>query len=84
MKIVYFAWFRERVGLDEETVELPAEVITIDNLLGWLKTRGENYEAMLQQPEIVRVAVDRKHISEGGTDITGANEIALFPPMTGG
>lgn len=83
VKLVYFAWVRERIGKAEETVELPETVATVADLLAHLKTRGEGYDAALQSPRVIRVAIDREH-AQHGASIAGAREIALFPPMTGG
>jgi sulfur-carrier protein len=81
--IRYFAWVRERIGLSQEEIELPATVSTVRDLLQFLKERGEGYEAALAQPEIIRVAINQEHVSHGEA-ISGAREIGLFPPMTGG
>jgi len=83
MKLVYFAWVRERIGVAEETVDLPAEIVSVRDLLAWLKTRGEGYEAALQYPDVIRVAINQEHVDHRES-IAGAREIALFPPMTGG
>ncbi|MGN6145492.1 MAG: molybdopterin converting factor subunit 1 [Mesorhizobium sp.] len=83
MKLVYFAWVRERIGKPQEDIDLPADVETVADLLSWLRTRGEEYEHALQHQKIIRVAIDQDHV-EHGEKIAGAREIALFPPMTGG
>ena len=83
MKLIYFAWVRERIGKPEETVELPAGIETVSDLLGWLKSRGEEYEQALKYPDVIRVAIDQEHVDHR-EKIAGAREIALFPPMTGG
>lgn len=83
MKLAYFAWVRERIGLSEEEVELPAGVQTVSDLLHWLKGRGPGYDAALQAPEIIRVAIDHEHVDHS-EPLAGAREVALFPPMTGG
>ena len=82
-KLVYFAWVRERIGKPEEEVSLPAEVVTVADLLGWLKGRGEEYERALHHQDVIRVAIDHEHVDHR-EKISGASEIALFPPMTGG
>lgn len=82
-KLVYFAWVRERIGKPEETVELPQSVETVADLLAWLKERGEEYQAALLYPEVIRVALDQEH-ADHDEKIGSAREIALFPPMTGG
>jgi sulfur-carrier protein len=84
MKLVYFAWIRERIGRAEEEVSLPAEVTTVSGLVQWLKSRGEEYAAALEHDSIVRVAIDQEHVVDRDAPIGGAREIALFPPMTGG
>jgi molybdopterin synthase sulfur carrier subunit len=83
MKLIYFAWVRERIGKSEEDLELPESVKTVSDLLAWLKERGENYEHALQHPKVIRVAINQEHVDHRET-IAGAREIALFPPMTGG
>ncbi|MHA6684189.1 molybdopterin converting factor subunit 1 [Mesorhizobium sp. A556] len=83
MKLIYFAWVRERIGKPEEEVELPNDIETVADLLRWLKTRGEEYENALQYPDVIRVAIDQEHVDHRER-IAGAREIALFPPMTGG
>ncbi|WP_232628448.1 molybdopterin converting factor subunit 1 [Methylobacterium sp. Leaf118] len=83
MKLVYFAWVRERVGKPEETVTPPAEVATVADLILWLKGRGEEYAYAFETEGVVRTAIDRVH-AKPGSPIVGAQEIAFFPPMTGG
>lgn len=83
MKLVYFAWVRERIGKAEEDLDLPANVKTVADLLVFLRERGEGYRNALARPEIIRVAIDHEHVDHGH-EIANAGEIALFPPMTGG
>jgi molybdopterin synthase sulfur carrier subunit len=83
MKVKYFAWVRERIGLAEETVEPPADVRTVGELMGWLAKRGEDYAHAFETPRVIRAAIDHTHVRQD-TAIAGAREIAFFPPMTGG
>lgn len=83
MKVVYFAWVRERIGKAEETVAPPASVATVADLIAWLATRGEEYASAFEQPGVIRAAIDHVHV-KAHTAIAGAREIAFFPPMTGG
>ena len=83
MKLVYFAWIRERVGKPEEEIALPASVATVGELIEWLKGRGEEYAHAFDNPKVVRAAIDKVH-ARAETKIAGAREVALFPPMTGG
>ncbi len=83
MKVVYFAWLRERVQRADEEIAFPAAVVTVADALAHLATLGENYAYAFEKPEIIRAALDKKHVKPD-TLIAGAREIAFFPPMTGG
>lgn len=83
VKLVYFAWVRERIGKGEEDLDLPASVVTVADLIEHLRGLGEEYESALQFPEAIRVAINQEHV-EHDEPIAGAREIGLFPPMTGG
>jgi molybdopterin synthase sulfur carrier subunit len=83
MKLVYFAWVRERIGKAEEEVVPPASVTTVADLMRWLGSRGEEYAHAFENPKVIRAAIDKSHVRPE-TAIAGANEIAFFPPMTGG
>ncbi len=83
MKILYFAWVRERIGVPEEELAPPPEVRTVGELIGWLSGRGENYAYAFENPKVIRAALDRVHIKHDATFGSG-REIAFFPPMTGG
>lgn len=83
MKLVYFAWLRERIGKAEEHRDLPASVHTISDLVAYLTGLGEEYAYAFENPAIIRAAMDRRHVKPDAA-IAGASEIAFFPPMTGG
>jgi len=83
VKVKYFAWVRERVGKAEETLEPPASVRTIEDLIAWLTGRGETYAYAFERPRVIRAAIDHAHVRNDAA-IAGAREIAFFPPMTGG
>jgi molybdopterin synthase sulfur carrier subunit len=83
VKLLYFAWVRERVGKPHEDVELPANVTTVGDLMVWLAKRGDEYAHAFENPKIIRAAIDRAHVRPDAA-IAGAREIAFFPPMTGG
>jgi molybdopterin synthase sulfur carrier subunit len=83
MKLVYFAWVRERIGKAEEEVAPPASIATVTELVEWLVKRGEEYAYAFENPNVIRAAIDRRHVRPDAA-ITGAREIAFFPPMTGG
>jgi molybdopterin synthase sulfur carrier subunit len=83
VKLLYFAWVRERVGTPAEEVEPPAGIVTVADLVAWLSQRGEEYAHAFENPQVIRTAIDRVH-AKADTAIAGAREIAFFPPMTGG
>ncbi len=83
VRILYFAWVREKMGRAEETVSLPDGVTTIADLVGWLRTRGPEYESAFARPDVVRAALDQTHVKSTAS-LAGAREIAFFPPVTGG
>lgn len=83
MRVVYFAWLRERVGKPAEEIDFPASVITVADAIDHLAARGEEYAHAFETRAIIRAAIDKHHVKPE-TPIAGASEIAFFPPMTGG
>jgi molybdopterin synthase sulfur carrier subunit len=83
MKILYFAWLRQRTGIGEEDIALPATVKDVASLLDWLKERGPNFAEALQDTSAIRIAVNQEFATLD-TPLSGNEEVALFPPMTGG
>jgi molybdopterin synthase sulfur carrier subunit len=83
VKLLYFAWLRARIGCAEEVVELPPGVHDVAGLLEWLRARGAGYAEALRDRKVVRVAVNQDYV---GFDhpVREGDEIALFPPVTGG
>ena len=74
---------RERVGKPEEEIDPPAGVRTIGELMAWLSERGEEYAYAFENAKVIRAAIDKTHVKPDAA-ITGAREVAFFPPMTGG
>jgi molybdopterin synthase sulfur carrier subunit len=83
VKVLYFAWVRERIGRADEEIDVPPGITTTTALIEWLKGRGPEYAHALAEPTVVRVAVDRVYAARDAS-IAGAGEIAIIPPMTGG
>jgi molybdopterin synthase sulfur carrier subunit len=83
LEIAYFAWVRERMGLAEEVVELPAEVADVGALVHWLGARDERGGLAFAEPHRIRAAVDGVMMGPDAP-LAGAREVALFPPVTGG
>ena len=83
MKVLYFAWVRQRTGTGEETIDLPEGVVTVGDLAAHLSQRDEGYAAAFENMWVIRAAVDQEHV---GLDhhLAGAREVAFFPPVTGG
>jgi molybdopterin synthase sulfur carrier subunit len=83
VKLLYFAWIRTRIGLSEEDLSLPDGITRVDQLVDWLASRGPGYAAALAARGTVRVAVNQEHV---GLDhpVRDGDEVALFPPVTGG
>jgi molybdopterin synthase sulfur carrier subunit len=81
--ILYFAWLRDRTGQSEETLDLPAGVTTIAALIHHLRGRGGGYEAAFSLGRVIRAAVNQDFAAPD-TAIAPGDEIAFFPPVTGG
>ncbi|WP_408640487.1 molybdopterin converting factor subunit 1 [Sphingomonas jeddahensis] len=83
MRMVYFAWVRERIGVAEEEVSPPAEVATIADLIDWLAARSPSHAAAFADRDRLRAARDQVFVPLDAP-LAGAGEIAIFPPVTGG
>jgi sulfur-carrier protein len=83
VRLVYFAWVRERIGLAGEDVDLPVEAKTVADVMAWLVARGPEYAHAFERPTVIRAAIDKVH-GQASAPIAGAKEIAFFPPVTGG
>ena len=81
--LVYLARLREALGAAAEKVELPSDVGTVAALLAWLRARGGAWAAELAPGRAVRVAVNYD-MARGDTPVKAGDEVALFPPVTGG
>lgn len=83
MKLVYFAWIREKIGVSEEQLVAPANVTTINELFDFLKKSDKKYAHAFENQSIINVAINHEQVLHDST-LKDANEIAFFPPMTGG
>ena len=83
MRLLYFAWVKEKTGIAVEDVELPQGVTTIGDVMIWLKSRGPEFANAFARSEVIRAAIDQSH-ARHDAKIGGAREIAFFPPVTGG
>lgn len=83
MNVLYFAWVRQKVGKSEETVDLPTHVRTVRALAEHLRAKGGGYGQAFADPSRLRAAVNQEHVSFDAA--VGPNdEVAFFPPVTGG
>lgn len=83
MRLLYFAWLRARIGHAEEEAALPADVHDVAGLLRWLQGRGGNYAEALRNLSVIRVAVNQEY-ARHDHPVRDGDEVALFPPVTGG
>ena len=81
--ILYFAWLRERVGLSEESVTPPAAVATVGALIEWLRARSPRHEQALLAGKTIRCAVNQDFAAPDAK-VGPGDEVAFFPPVTGG
>ncbi|HRY26281.1 MAG: molybdopterin converting factor subunit 1 [Geminicoccaceae bacterium] len=83
MRVRYFAWLKQRTGCAEEELDLPAEVLTVADLIGHLGARHPRFAEAAAGRGVVRCAIDQQHV-EREAPLAGAREVAFFPPVTGG
>jgi molybdopterin synthase sulfur carrier subunit len=83
VKLIYFAWLRARIGCAEEEIDLPPGVKDVAGLLDWLRSRGSGYAEAVRDLSVVRVAVNQNYVGLEHP-IREGDEIAVFPPVTGG
>jgi molybdopterin synthase sulfur carrier subunit len=83
MRVLYFAWVRQRVGIGAETLDAPAEIRTVAALVTFLRSRGDGYAEAFADTKRLRAAVNLEHVPFE-TPIGPSDEIAFFPPVTGG
>ncbi len=83
IRMVYFAWVRERIGTGEETIDPPASVVTVADLIDWLAMTSAPHAEAFENRARLRAAIDQDFVALD-TPIGAAQEIAIFPPVTGG
>jgi molybdopterin converting factor subunit 1 len=83
LTILYFAWLRERTGTSQECVTLPADVRTVGALIAWLAERSPGHASAFANRRTVRCAVNQD-FADPATPVGPGDEVAFFPPVTGG
>lgn len=80
LEILYYGRLRDAIGRDREPVELPSHVLSVDDLLVWLRDRGEPHASALAAEAAIAAAVGDEW-ARGGDSLFGAVEVALLPPV---
>jgi molybdopterin synthase sulfur carrier subunit len=83
MVIKYFSWIKEHIGKSEEQIILPSHIININQLINYLSEMDEKYNLLYEKKELIKIAVNKTY-SSSDTNISNSDEIAFFPPVTGG
>lgn len=83
VKLLFFAGLREQIGTSGEEIELPAGVTTLGGIRDHLKARGGNYERVFAGKALVRMAVNQE-MAQPSAPVKAGDEVAFFPPVTGG
>ena len=83
MRVLYFAWIRSKIGRAEEDLSPPPEVRDVAGLIAWLRTLSPEHADAFADPNVVRVAVNQDY-ARAEDRVAPSDEVALFPPVTGG
>ena len=83
MIIKYFSWIKEHIGKSEEQIELPDHIKNVNELINYLNELDEKYNLILDKKVLIKIAVNKTY-SSFDTNISDNDEIAFFPPVTGG
>jgi molybdopterin synthase sulfur carrier subunit len=83
MTLLYFAWVRQKLGTNEETIALPDSVRSVNDLAAWLQTRGDSFAEVFSDTRRLRAAVNQEHVGWDAS-VSSDDEVAFFPPVTGG
>ena len=83
MIIKYFSWIKEHVGKSEEQIELPDHINNVNELINYLSELDNKYSFILKKKKLIKIAVNKTY-SSFNTNISNNDEIAFFPPVTGG
>lgn len=83
MNILYFARIREHIGKSSEEITLPEQATTVADVIDYLENHGDNYKNAFAEPDLIRAAVNDEYVPLD-YKVSNTDELALFPPMTGG
>ena len=83
MVVKYFSWIKEHIGKSEEQIELPGNITNVNQLINYLNEIDKKYYIIFEKKELIKIAVNKTY-SSFDTNISNSDEIAFFPPVTGG
>ena len=83
MVVKYFSWIKENIGKSEEQIDLPSNVTNVNQLINYLSEIDKKYNIIFDKKELIKIAVNKTY-SSFDTNISNSDEIAFFPPVTGG
>ena len=83
MKIIYFSWLKEILKISEEKVRPPSNIKNIDNLIKWLSAKSTKHRKVFLKSKSIRCAINHQIVNKS-SKIKDKDEIAFFPPFTGG
>ena len=83
MVIKYFSWIKEHIGKSEEQINIPSDITNVDQLINYLNKKDTKYNLLFEKKELIKIAVNKTY-SSFDTKVSNIDEIAFFPPVTGG
>ena len=83
MVIKYFSWIKEHIGKSEEQITIPSDITNVDQLINYLNEKDSKYNLLFEKKELIKIAVNKTY-SSFDTKVSNNDEIAFFPPVTGG
>ena len=83
MVVKYFSWIKEHIGKSEEQIDLPSNITNVNQLINYLNEIDEKYNIIFEKKELIKIAVNKTY-SSFDANISNNDEIAFFPPVTGG
>ena len=83
MVIKYFSWIKEHIGKSEEQITIPSGITNVDQLINYLNEKDSKYNLLFEKKELIKIAVNKTY-SSFDAKVNNSDEIAFFPPVTGG
>ena len=83
MIVKYFSWIKEHIGKSEEQIDLPSHITNVNQLINYLNEIDKKYYIIFEKKELIKIAVNKTYTSFDA-NISNNDEIAFFPPVTGG